>query len=49
VCSSDLDEGFIAEAGDGWTIAGNTEHGVEVFEDSVVVEVFSPPRKDYLP
>ena len=43
------DEGIIAEAGDGWTIAGNTEHGVEVFEDSVVVEVFSPPRKDYLP
>jgi quercetin dioxygenase-like cupin family protein len=43
------DEGFIAESGDGWTIAGNIEHGVDVIEDSVVVEVFSSPRKDYLP
>jgi len=43
------DEEFIAEAGDGWSIAGNTEHGVDVLEDCVVVEVFSPPRKDYLP
>ena len=45
-----VDDGeFIAEAGDGWSIAGNTEHGVDVLEDCVVVEVFSPPRKDYLP
>jgi hypothetical protein len=25
------------------------EHGAEVLEDSVAVEVFSPVREDYLP
>jgi hypothetical protein len=34
--------------GDGWCIDGNIEHGVEVLEDSIVIEVFSPPREDYL-
>ena len=42
-------EKFTAEPGDGWSIPGNVEHGVEVHEDSVVIEVFSPPREDYLP
>jgi quercetin dioxygenase-like cupin family protein len=42
------DERFEAEAGDSWNIPGNVEHGVEVLEDTVVLEVFSPPRKDYL-
>jgi hypothetical protein len=27
----------------------NVEHGAEVLEDSVAVEVFSPVREDYLP
>lgn len=35
--------------GAGWSIPGGTEHGVEIIEDSVVVEVFSPVREDYLP
>jgi len=38
-----------AEQGDSWNIPGNVEHGVEVHEDSVVIEVFSPAREDYLP
>jgi len=38
-----------AEAGDSWSIPGNVEHSVEVLEDSVVIEVFSPVREDYLP
>ncbi len=38
-----------AEAGDSWSIRGNIEHSVEVLEDSVVIEVFSPVREDYLP
>ena len=33
--------------GDSWVIAGDMEHGAEVKEDSVAVEVFSPVREDY--
>lgn len=35
--------------GDSWSIPGGVEHGVRVVQDSVVVEVFSPVRPDYLP
>lgn len=42
------DETFHAEQGDGWNIAGNVEHGVTVIEESLVIEVFSPAREDYL-
>ena len=41
-------EVFMGEAGDGWNIPGNVEHGVEVMENSLVIEVFSPVREDYL-
>jgi len=34
--------------GDAWNVAGDVEHSAEVLEDSVVVEVFSPVREDYL-
>ena len=34
--------------GGNWFIPGDVEHGVEVLEDAVVIEVFSPIRKDYL-
>jgi len=43
------DELFEAEAGDSWCIPGGIEHAVEVLEGSVVLEVFSPVREDYLP
>ena len=36
-------------AGDSWSIPGNVYHSVKVHEDSVVIEVFSPVREDYLP
>ena len=39
---------FDAGPGDSWNLAGNVEHGVDVLEDSVVIEVFSPVREDYL-
>ena len=39
---------FVVEPGSSWTIAGNVEHGVKALEDCVVIEVFSPRRKDYL-
>lgn len=35
--------------GDSWCIAMNVEHSAEIPEDSVVVEIFSPVREDYLP
>ena len=34
--------------GDGWCIPGDAEHWADSLEDSVVVEVFSPVRDDYL-
>ena len=37
------------EPGDSWCLAGGAEHRAEALEDSVVIEVFSPVREDYLP
>jgi len=34
--------------GDGWCIRANVEHSAFVPEDTVMVEVFSPIREDYL-
>lgn len=42
-------ETFEAGAGDSWCIPGNVEHGADILEDSVAIEVFSPVREDYLP
>jgi len=38
-----------AKPGDSWNIPGSVEHGATALEESVVVEVFSPVREDYLP
>jgi quercetin dioxygenase-like cupin family protein len=35
--------------GDSWSIPSGVEHGAEILEDSVAIEVFSPVREDYLP
>lgn len=35
--------------GDSWCILPDVEHGAEILEDSVAVEVFAPVREDYLP
>ncbi len=35
--------------GDGWCIPANVEHGAQVIEDAIAIEVFSPVREDYLP
>jgi quercetin dioxygenase-like cupin family protein len=40
---------FAVEKGDSWCIPGNVDHGAEILQDSVAVEVFSPVREDYLP
>ena len=42
-------ESYEAEPGDSWNIPGDVEHDVDVLEDTVVIEVFSPAREDYLP
>lgn len=43
------DEAYDVRPGDSWTIPGDVEHGADVIEDAVAVEVFSPVREDYLP
>ena len=43
------DEVLPATAGDSWCIPGGTWHSVRATAESVVVEVFAPPREDYLP
>lgn len=35
--------------GDSWCVAGGVQHGAEIIEDSVAIEVFAPVREDYLP
>jgi quercetin dioxygenase-like cupin family protein len=42
-------EEYDAHPGDSWCIPSNVEHGAEMIEDSVGLEVFSPVREDYLP
>ena len=42
-------ETYEAQGGDSWCIPGGVEHGADILEDSVAVEVFSPVRDDYVP
>jgi len=39
----------IMEPGDCWCIPANIEHGADILEDSIAIEVFAPVREDYLP
>lgn len=39
---------YNAEPGDSWSIPGDMPHSAKVIEDSVIVEVFSPVREEYL-
>lgn len=41
-------EEYEAGPGDSWCIPGRVEHGAQILEDSVAIEVFSPVREDYL-
>ena len=43
------DDTFDAGLGDSWCIPGNIDHGAEIMEDAIIIEVFSPVREDYLP
>lgn len=42
-------EEFMAQEGDSWNIPAEVPHGAIALQDSIVIEVFSPPREDYLP
>jgi quercetin dioxygenase-like cupin family protein len=35
--------------GDSWMIPGDIKHGGQALKDSVLIEVFSPVREDYIP
>jgi quercetin dioxygenase-like cupin family protein len=35
--------------GDSWCVAGYVEHGADILEDAVAIEVFSPVRQEFLP
>lgn len=35
------------KAGDSWCIPKNITHKAEIIEDSIALEIFSPPREDY--
>ncbi|MBM4237498.1 MAG: cupin domain-containing protein [Euryarchaeota archaeon] len=41
------EESVVGE-GDGYSIKPNVEHSVDVLEDSVAIDVFSPPREDFM-
>ena len=43
------EESLEADPGDSWCVPGNARHRAEILEDSVVIEVFSPVREEYLP
>jgi len=34
-------------AGDSWSVPGGVEHEVEVLEDAIAIDVFSPARDEY--
>jgi quercetin dioxygenase-like cupin family protein len=42
------DEAFEAQAGDSFVVRGDVEHQAWALESSVVLDVFTPTREDYL-
>jgi quercetin dioxygenase-like cupin family protein len=42
-------ENIIVNPGDSWNIPGDVEHSATATDETVVIEVFSPVREDYLP
>ncbi len=43
------DETYEVLPGDSWAIKSDITHSAAAIEDSVIIEVFSPVRKEYLP
>jgi len=42
-------ETYEVQPGDSWSIPGNLPHKAKAHEESIVIEVFSPVREEYLP
>ena len=42
------DREFPVKPGDSWSIPSMVRHGAAILENSIAIEVFSPPRRDYL-
>lgn len=42
------EEERILERGDSWLVPGNVPHVVTALEESVAIDMFSPPREDFL-
>ena len=38
----------VVKEGESWSFASGHLHGAEAMEETLVIEVFSPPREDYL-
>jgi quercetin dioxygenase-like cupin family protein len=43
------EEVYETHPGDSWCIPENVPHSVDILEDAHVIELFSPPRPDYMP
>jgi quercetin dioxygenase-like cupin family protein len=43
------DDERVIQAGDSWLIPGGVPHVVTAVERSVAIDVFSPPRTEYVP
>ena len=41
------DEVSICDSGDSYAVPGGVEHSARALRDTVVIDVFSPPRNDY--
>jgi quercetin dioxygenase-like cupin family protein len=42
------DEERVIDQGDSWLVPGNVPHVVTALEESVAIDVFSPPREDFM-
>jgi quercetin dioxygenase-like cupin family protein len=42
------DAQYDVHPGDSWCIASNVNHGAQIIEDSVAIEIFAPVREDYI-
>ena len=42
------DDTFDVNPGDSWCIESGMDHSAEILEDSAAIEIFTPPRADYM-